>query len=158
MTIGSGEPLTDAPGLRRRADGFLPGTYFMHAPAPFLLPLLTLPNAIIMPRDNDSMRPTDFAKLTTFQVEQMVIDGDLREECKKLFDGSTSLKDLRASSRLGKHDTPSSATCEELAQYTWSIWGAGAEALALTLWHLASVKRLSGKTIERYRDAAEFAW
>ena len=62
------------------------------------------------------------------------------------------------SSPLGKHNTPSWADCEELAQYTWTTSGAGAEALAMTLWHLAAVKGVSGKKIDRYRDAAQFAW
>ena len=32
------------------------------------------------------------------------------------------------------------------------------EALAMTLWYLAAKKGISGKVIDRYRDAAEFAW
>ena len=115
-----------------------------------LIPHPTSPNIVIM--------PTDFENLTSFQVEQMVLDMDLRAECKKLFNGQTSLHDLRASCPLGRHDTPASADCDELAQYTWSKSGAGAEALAMTLWHLAAEKRVSGKEIDRYRDAAQFAW
>ena len=102
--------------------------------------------------------PTDFEHLTTFQVEQMVLDSDLRAECKLLFKSTASLSDLRAKCPLGKHDTPPWADCDELAQYTWTRSGAGAEALAMTLWHLAAEKGVSGDEIDRYRDAAQFAW
>ena len=102
--------------------------------------------------------PGYFDGLTSFQVEQMVLDQDIRLECRKLFNGDTSLADLRASSRLGKSDKVPDATLEHLRDYTRSIWGTGAEALAVTLWYLASVKGVSGKEIDRYRDAAEFAW
>ena len=102
--------------------------------------------------------PAPYAGLTTSQMNQTLRDDKLRDECRSLFTSQQALLDLRESSPLGKPPSPSWADYEHMKMYTDSLWGTGAEALALTLWHLASVKGWSGKKIDRYRDAAEFAW
>lgn len=82
----------------------------------------------------------------------------LHKICSALFKESGAVARLRQTAGLGKRDTPKWATAEQFQQYTDNAHGVGAEALALTLWHLAAERHWSGSKCERYRHAAEWAW
>ncbi|VDC03027.1 unnamed protein product [Peniophora sp. CBMAI 1063] len=96
--------------------------------------------------------------ISSLQAEQLVMDVRLSETCRKIFRSPEDLYRLRQASQLHSDATPPWAGYAEFRKYTHSIWGTAAEALALTLYHLAASEGMSGKEVDRRRGAAEFAW
>ncbi|VDB87289.1 unnamed protein product [Peniophora sp. CBMAI 1063] len=80
------------------------------------------------------------------------------DTCRALFTGDDVVRRLRDSSGLRSSSTPSDATWKEYRQYTHSCWGTAPEAVALTLYYMASEQGVSGKEIDRLRDAVEYVW
>ncbi|VDC02231.1 unnamed protein product [Peniophora sp. CBMAI 1063] len=93
----------------------------------------------------------------SFRAEQLVMDMQAADTCRKIFTGPESLARLREASGLSTHCTPSWATWKEFRLFTLAPWGVSAEALALTLYHLAANEGYSGDDVERVRKAVKYA-
>lgn len=76
----------------------------------------------------------------------------------KIFKSYADVKRLRDASGLRSRSTPTWATARDFARLIFATWGTAAEALALTLYHLAAEEGFSGHDIEHYRDIAEYTW
>lgn len=96
--------------------------------------------------------------LTLQNSEDILRDHKLRRICVELFKVPGNVARLREAAKLGNFEAPSWPEAAQFLDYTNNFHGAGAEALALTLWHLAAERHWSAKKCERYRYAAEWAY
>ncbi|VDB85041.1 unnamed protein product [Peniophora sp. CBMAI 1063] len=75
---------------------------------------------------------------------------------REVFKTQADIDRLRASSSLWSPATPHWATVEHFRRGVYANWGIAAEALALLLYHFAFDKHMSGKEVEKYRDAVKY--